>query len=86
MRARHLDARLAEFLAEQFVQQRGGQVSLKAVFSDPRAMLKLLVAARKAKEVLSTNTQARVQVNSLLEGQDFVFTVSRSACSSSPSE
>ena len=81
---RHLDARLAEHLAEQFVQQmdEGQRVSLRSVQGDPRAMVKLLAAARKAKEVLSTNTEARVQVNGLLPGHDFVAVVSSSSSSS----
>jgi molecular chaperone DnaK (HSP70) len=38
-------------------------------------MAKLLSAARKAKEVLSTNSEAGVHVITLLHGQDYATTV-----------
>lgn len=77
--ARHLDLRLAELLAKRFNQrlreQAGDGGASVDVRSDPRAMAKLLAAARKAKEVLSTNTEAAVHVNTLYAGQDYDTTV-----------
>eukprot|EP00873_Tetraselmis_striata_P043044 jgi/Tetstr1/463308/TSEL_008232.t1 len=76
---RHMDMRLADLLARRFNQHlsdSGGPAT--DVRTDPRAMAKLLAAARKAKEVLSTNADAAVHINTLLGGLDYDTTVLRS--------
>jgi len=79
-----LDNKLVEHLAQQFNEQlKGGQgASATAgeegdVRGDPRAMVKLMAAARKAKEVLSTNNEARVHINTLFKGHDFSTVVDK---------
>ena len=45
--------------------------------SSARAMYKLRTAAESAKHTLSTNQTASVHVESLYEGMDFQYTLSR---------
>uniref|UniRef100_A0A061R4B3 Heat shock 70 kDa protein 17-like n=1 Tax=Tetraselmis sp. GSL018 TaxID=582737 RepID=A0A061R4B3_9CHLO len=75
----HMDALLAKHLAGQ--AEAGGACSAAPSPAGgcigPRAMSRLLAAARKAREVLSVNTEAAAQVTDLVPGRDFSTTVTR---------
>uniref|UniRef100_A0A061QLC0 Hypoxia up-regulated protein 1 isoform x4 n=1 Tax=Tetraselmis sp. GSL018 TaxID=582737 RepID=A0A061QLC0_9CHLO len=74
-----MDALLAKHLAGQ--AEAGGACSAAPSPAGgcigPRAMSRLLAAARKAREVLSVNTEAAAQVTDLVPGRDFSTTVTR---------
>ena len=62
------DSRIAEYLADEF------DSSIK---TNPRGMAKLLKGAKKAKEILSANTEAPVFVEAVDGDRDFSTTLTR---------
>lgn len=50
----------------------------KDIFTSPKAVSRLRVAAERAKRTLSVSAQASIEVDSLLDGQDFYTTITRS--------
>lgn len=50
----------------------------KDVFTSPKALSRLRMAAERAKRTLSASAQASIEIDSLFEGQDFYTTITRS--------
>lgn len=68
-----LDLALTELLASDFEKQ----TTTKSIRENPRPMAKIRAAAKKAKEILSANTEHRVVIPSLHNDIDYQTTVTR---------
>lgn len=66
------DTALVEFCVQEFKKK-----TKLDLLSNPRALRRLRTACEKAKHTLSSATQAGIEVDSLLEGQDFQTTITR---------
>ena len=66
------DNRMVDFLIQEFQRNAGEDIG-----NNKRAMRRLRTAAEKAKRVLSSSTQASIELDSLQNGIDFYTTISR---------
>ncbi|XP_063681523.1 heat shock 70 kDa protein-like [Bolinopsis microptera] len=66
------DNRMVDFLIQEFQRNAGEDIG-----NNKRAMRRLRTAAEKAKRVLSSSTQASIELDSLQNGMDFYTTISR---------
>ncbi|CAD8142674.1 unnamed protein product [Paramecium pentaurelia] len=72
-----LDLLLANHFAKEFDNQpsRKGK---KSIFTNSKAMNKLLKAANKYKEILSANKETQVYLEGLIDGEDYTTSIQRS--------
>ena len=63
-----MDLVIANFFANQFDRKRPGKKSIK---ENKRQFLKLIKQSNKVKEVLSSNKEASIFIESLADGMDF---------------
>ncbi|CAK73410.1 unnamed protein product (macronuclear) [Paramecium tetraurelia] len=72
-----LDLLLANHFAREFDNQpsRKGK---KSIFTNSKAMNKLLKAANKYKEILSANKETQVYLEGLIDGEDYTTSIQRS--------
>ncbi|CAI5515936.1 unnamed protein product [Closterium sp. Naga37s-1] len=66
------DARLVKFCAEEFKRKYRKDMS-----TDQKALRRLRTACERAKRTLSDSTQAKIEIDSLYDGQDFDSTITR---------
>lgn len=66
------DNRMVEFCSSDFKAKTGSDIS-----DNPRALRRLRTQCERAKRVLSSNLVASIEVDSLLEGQDYSYTMTR---------
>ncbi|KAK4473668.1 hypothetical protein MN116_003018 [Schistosoma mekongi] len=66
------DQRVIDYFAKQILTKKG-----KDIKSDKRAVQKLRREVEKAKRMLSTTQTARVEIESLIDGEDFSETLTR---------
>lgn len=66
------DNLLVDYCAEEFKKKT--KLNIR---ENPRALRRLRTAAERAKRTLSTSSQATVEVDSLMDGQDFMTSITR---------
>lgn len=66
------DNRIVNFLVEEFKRQNKLDLT-----QSPRALRRLRTAAERAKRTLSSQAQASIEIDSLYEGKDFTYSLSR---------
>jgi molecular chaperone DnaK (HSP70) len=66
------DNRLTDFMAQQFEKKTG-----KSLKGNARALRRLRTACERAKRTLSSVTKAQVEVDALVDGEDFSLPISR---------
>ena len=66
------DSRLVNHCVEEFRRKHGKDVTVSA-----RAMCRLRTCCERAKRILSTNSQASIEIDSLFEGIDFYSSITR---------
>ncbi|CEP13674.1 hypothetical protein [Parasitella parasitica] len=71
-----LDVRLQQLLVEGFMKANGNRVSTD-IKSSSGAMTRLMKEATRVKQILSANTETMASIESLHEGIDFKFKVTR---------
>lgn len=69
-----LERRLLEYFADEFNQKSGLGVDVR---TSPKAMAKLRKEVKRTKEILSANTEAPLNVESLFEDKDFRTSITR---------
>ena len=72
-----IDDRLARYLSEKFVEQKGDALSTKNVWDNTRARLKLEKEANRVKHILSANVDTTASIESLFEDHDFRLKLAR---------
>jgi len=66
------DQRIMQFFIKKWKKQKKGDIT-----KDKRAMQKLRREAERVKRALSTQPQARLEIEALLDGEDFSETLTR---------
>ena len=72
-----IDIRVAEFLAEEFKRKSKVDIYSLTEKQKSRAFAKLKRSAEGAKRTLSSATVANIEIDSLADGEDFNFTLTR---------
>ncbi|KAJ3154180.1 Hypoxia up-regulated protein 1 [Geranomyces michiganensis] len=76
-----VDVKLQHHLAQEFTQRHGSKVK-GDIFSDSRAMAKLLREATRIKQILSANTETFASVEGLIQDIDFRTKITRATLES----
>lgn len=66
------DNRMVEFFADEYMRKE--KVDLR---NNKRSMRRLRTACERAKRILSTNSQATIEIDSLVDGRDFYSIITR---------
>lgn len=72
-----IDIRIAEFLAQEFKRKSNVDIYSLTDKQKSRAFAKLKRSAENAKRTLSSATLANIEIDSLADGEDFNFTLTR---------